>query len=99
MIFFFSSLSEEGADGGNLHSVAELLWPLRLLREHRVRRLADGDAAQRLADGMAQLFGWRLLRGGGGRVGAGGGVNRGGGEDGGRVGGVVRRDGGGMSGE
>lgn len=98
--------------GGDLHGVAELLWPLRLLGEHRVRRLADGDAAQRLADGMAQLFGWRLLRGGGGRggevkevggeggrAGAGGGVNGGEGEESGGVGGGVRGDGGGMKGE
>lgn len=74
MIFFPPSLSEEGGGGRNLHGVAELLRPLRLLGEHGVRWLADGDAAQRLADGVAQLFGRGLLRGGGGR----GGVERGG---------------------
>lgn len=70
--------------GGDLHGVAELLRPLRLLGEHRVRRLADGDAAQRLADGVAQLFGRGLLRGGEEEEEE---VRR---EDGGRVGGVVR---------
>lgn len=67
MILFPPSLSEEGGGGKSLHGVAELLRPLCLLGEHRVRRLTDGDAAQRLADGVAQLFGRRLLRGGSGR--------------------------------
>lgn len=48
----------------HLHSVGEFLRPLSLLGEHRMRRLADGDAAQRFADGVAQLFSRRLLRGG-----------------------------------
>lgn len=48
---------------GHLHGVCELLRSLSLLREHGMRRLSDGDAAQRLADGVAQLLGRRLLRG------------------------------------
>lgn len=51
----------------HLHSVGEFLRPLRLLGEHRMWRLSDGDAAQRFTDRVAQLFGWRLLWGGDGR--------------------------------
>lgn len=50
--------------GWHLHSVSEFLRPLSLLGEHRMRRLSDGDAAEGFTDGVAQLFGRRLLWGG-----------------------------------
>lgn len=50
--------------GWYLHGVGEFLWSLGLLGEHRMRRLSDGDAAERFTDCVAQLFGRRLLRGG-----------------------------------
>lgn len=53
-----------GRNKWRLHSMGELLRPLRLLGEHGMRRLANGDAAQRFADRVAQLFGRRLLWGG-----------------------------------
>lgn len=55
-------IHKEGTYGDwDLHGVGELLGSLGLLGEHRMRRLSDGDAAQRFTDCVAQLFGWRLL--------------------------------------
>lgn len=41
----FSSWLTPGAPQRHLHGVGELLRSFGLLREHRMRRLSDGDAA------------------------------------------------------